>query len=80
MVTKRKRGAQLGNLNALQHGFYSRRFREEEIADLESLSEGLQDEAAMLRVLIRRVFDALANLENGESLAELKVSSIHLPR
>ena len=56
--TKRKRGAQPGNTNALKHGFYSHRFNNLEISDLDTaLSEGLTDEISLLRVIIRRVFE-----------------------
>lgn len=61
--TKRPRGAQPGNTNAVKHGFYSRKFRPQELDDLDLLMMGnLDDEIAMLRVIIRRVFD----LTNGE--------------
>jgi hypothetical protein len=54
----RKRGAQPGNLNALKHGFYSRRFTASEAEDLEArLCEGITDEVAMMRVVVRRLFD-----------------------
>jgi hypothetical protein len=56
--TKRTRGAQPGNSNAVKHGFYSRNFKHLETSDLEvALLNGLDDEIAMLRVVIRRVFD-----------------------
>ncbi len=56
--TKRKRGGQPGNTNALKHGFYSHRFNNLELADLgTALSDGLTDEIALLRVIIRRVFE-----------------------
>ena len=55
---KRSRGAQPGNLNALKHGFYSRRFSELELSDLEAaLDDGLGSEIAALRVMIRRVIE-----------------------
>lgn len=55
---KRKRGAQPGNTNALKHGFYSHRFNSLELSDLDTaLSDGLTDEIALLRVIIRRVFE-----------------------
>ena len=57
-TTKRKRGGQPGNTNALKHGFYSHRFKSIELSDLDSaLSDGLTDEIALLRVIIRRVFE-----------------------
>ena len=55
---KRPSGGQPGNWNAFKHGFYSRRFRPLELSDLDAiLSEGLTDEIALLRVIIRRVFE-----------------------
>ena len=58
MTSSRKRGAQPGNLNALKHGFYSRRFTASEAEDLEArLCEGISDEVAMMRVVVRRLFD-----------------------
>jgi uncharacterized protein YjcR len=53
-------GAPKGNLNALKHGYYSRRFRKLETNDLARLEEdnGLIGEITLLRVLIRRVFEA----------------------
>ena len=60
---KRKQGAQPGNLNAFKHGFYSRRFTKLELRHLGVvLSEGLLDEIALSRVLLRRYF-YLANKE-----------------
>lgn len=57
-MPKRKRGAQPGNTNALRHGFYSGRFNSLEVSDLDTvLSDGLVDEIALLRVIIRRVFE-----------------------
>ena len=64
-TTKRPRGAQPGNTNAVKHGFYSRKFRPQELDDLDLLMMGnLDDEIAMLRVIIRRVFD-LTNAEDS---------------
>ncbi len=54
----KRRGGQPGNVNAVKHGFYSRRFRELEAEDLDAaLQNGLGDEIDMMRVVIRRVFD-----------------------
>ena len=56
--TKKRRGAPDGNWNAFKHGFYSRRFKPLEISDLDTaLGDGLEDEIALLRVIIRRVFE-----------------------
>ncbi len=63
----RNRGGQPGNLNAVKHGFYSRRFQDLEARDLETVPvEGLDGEIALMRVMIRRVFD-YAN-DNAEDL------------
>jgi len=62
----RSRGGQPGNTNAVKHGFYSRKFRDLESEDLETaLREGLGDEIALMRVMIRRVFD-FANDNAGD--------------
>ncbi|HEX7394242.1 MAG TPA: hypothetical protein VF313_04880 [Anaerolineaceae bacterium] len=59
MVDGRRRGAQPGNSNAMRHGFYSCKFKTEEIADLDVLgsSDKLQDEIVLLKVVIRRVWE-----------------------
>ena len=62
---QRHRGAQPGNTNALKHGFYSPRFSPLEARDLDvALRDGVEDEIALLRVTIRRVFDLAT--EEGE--------------
>ena len=54
----RKRGAPRGNINALKHGFYSKRFKNGEIEDLIRVDgTNVQDEIAMLRVITRRAAD-----------------------
>ncbi len=55
---KRKPGGQPGNLNAFKHGFYSHRFNSLELKDLGTvLTDNLDDEIALLRVVMRRVFE-----------------------
>lgn len=66
---RRKSGGQPGNWNAFKHGFYSRRFRPLEVSDLDTImTDGLVDEIALLRVIIRRVFEQVdsdaANLDD----------------
>jgi len=58
-MTERQRGAQMGNSNALKHGFYSRKFKLGETADMDGLasSDKLQDEIMLLKVVIRRVWE-----------------------
>ena len=65
---KKQRGGQSGNSNALRHGFYSRKFQDLEVEDLSEVKGGLQDEIAMLRVSIRRVFERATEL--GDEFAE----------
>lgn len=54
-------GAPKGNTNALKHGFYSRRFRQQDINDLDTLSgselPSLGSELALLRVALSRTFE-----------------------
>jgi hypothetical protein len=58
-----------GNLNALKHGFYSKQFEAVEIQDLETrLLVGLQDEVAMLRVMMRRILDLTRGCDDREEL------------
>jgi hypothetical protein len=60
--SKRKPGAQPNNTNAVKHGFYSRQFQHLETSDLDiALLNGLDDEIALLRVIIRRVFEYTNN-------------------
>ncbi len=65
----RRRGAPEGNINALKHGFYSRRFRNGEVEDMvRQPPEALQDEIAMMRIINRRVVDMA---EEGKSPDEI---------
>jgi hypothetical protein len=49
--SKRKRGAPLGNRNAVKHGFYSRAFNKDEQSDLHLAADiqGFTQEIALLR-------------------------------
>jgi hypothetical protein len=60
-MAKRKKGAQPLNVNALKSGFYSRTFSEAELVEIGRLAVaelGLDEEIAMLRVLMRRVVES----------------------
>ena len=60
--TKRRKGGQPGNLNALKHGFYSRHFNSLELKDLEAtLESGLDSEIDLLRVATRRLLTLTAD-------------------
>ena len=63
----RRPGAPPGNQNARKHGFYSRIYTEEDLADIASVAAAadLSDEIALLRVFIRRV--ALEGVETMEA-------------
>ena len=70
-----KRGAPLGNTNALKHGFYSKQLRAmradgplpEEITD----RIGLSDEIAMLRLFTRRLIRMGSDIEDLETAISL---------
>lgn len=81
-TARRKRGGQPGNTNALRHGFYSRRFRNQEIADLEAMAaQGLQDEIDMLRVAARRVMELADGVDTLEdAIAVLSTLSVAASR
>jgi hypothetical protein len=67
------RGAPKGNTNALKHGFYARKFRSQEVQDLDALQEGglkdLISEIGILRIAIARTFAQANELEAaGETI------------
>jgi hypothetical protein len=64
-----KGGAPAGNQNPRRHGFYTRSFDPDELADLVMLGDDLtlDDEIAAARVALRRVLDALK--ANGDLAA-----------
>ena len=56
-VPKRPRGGQIGNQNALKHGFYSAAFKGQDRLDLKSAGQvsGLNEEIALLRAQLKSV-------------------------
>lgn len=55
---KRHRGGQPGNINALKHGFYTRRFNPTDLADVESTDyHSLMEEIAIIRLYARRLIE-----------------------
>ncbi len=57
-LSKRSRGGQPGNINALKHGFYTRRFNQADLAGVESTDyNGLMDEIAIIRIYARRLIE-----------------------
>ena len=83
-ASKRRRGGQSNNTNALKHGFYSNHFRRSDLKDLDNCEfSGIKDEITMLRVNIRRCIefsDQVTTLtEAMELLRTLSLASIALP-
>ncbi|OGN90597.1 MAG: hypothetical protein A2Y88_06260 [Chloroflexi bacterium RBG_13_48_10] len=55
---KRHRGGQPGNVNALKHGFYTRRFTHTDLAGVESIDyNGLIEEITIIRLYARRLIE-----------------------
>ena len=55
---RRRRGAPPGNINALKHGFYTRRLPASQLRGLEDHSfSGLSEEIAVLRLFIRQLVE-----------------------
>lgn len=67
----RPRGAPVGNLNALKHGFYSRAFLHKELADLDEDNSGLEAEVKLTRVALRRVAELMQRKRNVEDVCAL---------
>jgi hypothetical protein len=68
--SKKPGGGQMGNANALRHGFYASVFKPEEILMLDKVEEHeIDDEIAFLRTLIKRTV-ALLYDQTGLSLLE----------
>jgi len=62
----RKPGGQPGNTNALQHGFYSRKFHRIDLDDLDAgFVDNTIDEIVMLRVCFRKLFGLINDSKAG---------------
>jgi hypothetical protein len=72
---KRKRGAPPGNQNAFRHGFYSSRFRQQELRALsQSSTLELADEIALMRVATARLLASLdSHAEPRDVQTELSI-------
>jgi hypothetical protein len=59
MTSPRRPGAQIGNMNALKHGFYTRRIRKRDLNGVEDTNiNGLADEIAIIRIFTRRLIES----------------------
>jgi hypothetical protein len=72
---KRNRGAPRGNQNAFRHGFYSSRFRQQELQALsQSTVLDLADEIALMRVATARLMASLdSHTEPRDIQTELSI-------
>ena len=82
---RRKRGGQPGNTNALKHGFYTTNFSPAERKGLEGVKGVvLEEEIALLRVLIRRFAEKVLasedapTHESGHHLAVISEAMLRL--
>jgi len=82
---KRKRGAQPGNLNSFQHGYYSKLFKPLDSDNIERiLSTSLEDEIAMLRYATLKTFELVDDTDDIDqsikALGALGLASIRTSR
>jgi hypothetical protein len=71
-TTKRRRGAPKGNLNALKHGFYTRRIPKRDLTGVESTNpSGLVEEIALIRVFTRRLLESISPESDAYELADI---------
>jgi hypothetical protein len=65
-IEKRKRGAPVGNKNALKHGFYSKIFDRADKRDFERAAgiEGIDEEIALMRLKIKRAIKCTINKQD----------------
>jgi hypothetical protein len=70
--TPRRRGAPKGNLNALKHGFYTRRLHKSHLEGVESTNpSGLVEEIALIRLFTRRLLESLSPESDVYELADV---------
>ena len=82
---KRRRGGQPGNINALKHGFYTRRFTSSDLDGVASTDfNSLMEEIAIIRLYTRRLIeldqsveiDQVANILRILCLASLTITRL----
>jgi len=58
-TTSRHPGGQIGNMNALKHGFYTRRIKKRDLSGVEDTNiKGLAEEIALIRIFTRRLVES----------------------
>jgi hypothetical protein len=68
----RRRGAPPNNLNALKHGFYTRRIPKRDLTGVESTdTSGLLEEIALIRVFTRRLIETIHPDSDTYELSEV---------
>jgi hypothetical protein len=68
----RRPGAPTGNLNALKHGFYTRRLKKRDLTGVESTDvSGLVEEIALIRVFTRRLVESCLPDADSYELADI---------
>src|SRR4030042_5857777 len=69
--TKKHSGAPKGNLNALKHGFYTRRLNKRDLSGIETTDiKSLAEEIALIRVFTRRLVETCDHSANFYELAD----------
>ena len=74
--SSRPRGGQPGNSNALKHGFYSRKFKDLDVKDLQAVTATIDDEIAALRVAARRVFEYADQVGESDPMDAIKAFGV----
>ena len=74
--TKKGRGGQRGNMNALKHGLYLKHFTKVESELLDKSPADLESEIAMARVAMLRVFGMFSKVDAENRLGMFEALSV----
>src|SRR5512136_673136 len=76
----RRRGAPLGNINALKHGFYTRRLKKHDLTGVDTTDvKNLVEEIAIVRVFTRRLIESLGpDADSFEVAGALRILCVAL--
>jgi len=77
---EKRPGAPLGNLNALKHGFYTRRLKKHDLSGVDATDiKNLVEEIAIVRVFTRRLIESLdPNADAYEVAGALRILCVAL--